>query len=305
MKKTFASALAIDMLSIYKLECLTTGGRSMFRVRWCAAFCLFLAGLMFAPLVSGQPVNRTSSCELQSVLDLSGVWVMVQITSETVQIPIVGERTRTTAARLRLIIEQKDDDLLVLGTHCATSIDDGTGMVNTTIPDAFLHALGVTERTGHVELMSDTDRSTDKTLSKYRILFPWNTQVLGARLEDPDNETLPMDGADPRVFDQDNDGHPGMTVHVEIMGLISGDVYVVQRNRNRLIGTVVSPGLIRGTIEWESEQVILGSSNPFLESGGQGTPDPDPQRNFFLAKRVSPLLDCANIEQLDLLLLGD
>jgi hypothetical protein len=275
----------------------------MIRARCFAALCLFLAGLTLGPLINGQAVNETSSLQAQAVLDLSGVWAMVQITSETVRIPIVGERTRTTATHLRLIIEQNDDDLSILETHCATNIDDGTTMVNTTIPDAFLHALGVTERAAHLELMSDTDRSTGKPSYNRRIVFSWNTQVLGARLEDPDNEALPVDEADPRVFDQDNDGHPGMTVRVEIMGLISGDVYVVQRNR--LIGTVISPGFIQGTIEWETEQVILGASSPFLASGGQGTPDPDPQRNFFLARRIDPLLDCADIEQLDLLLLGD
>jgi len=204
-----------------------------------------------------------------------------------------------------LIIEQADDAFSVLETHCATNIDDGTMMVNTIIPDAFLRSLGVTERAAHLELVSETDQSTGDHSPERRIVFPWNTQVLGARLKGPENEALPTDVADPRVFDQDNDGHPGMTVRVEIMGLISGEVYVVQRNRNRLIGTVVSPGFIRGTIEWETEQVILGASSPFLASGGQGTPDPDPDRNFFLARRIDPMLDCADIQQMDLLLLGD
>jgi hypothetical protein len=177
--------------------------------------------------------------------------------------------------------------------------------VNTTIPDAFLHSLGVTERTARLELVSGLDPSTGTPSLERRIVFRWHTQVLGARLENPENETLPVDAADPRVFDQDDDGHPGMTVRVEIMGLISGEVYVVQRNRNRLIGTVISPGFIRGTIEWETEQVILGASSPFLAGGGQGSPDPDPERHFFLARRIDPMFDCADIQQMDLLLLGD
>lgn len=230
---------------------------------------------------------------------------MVQITSEIVRIPIVGNRTRTTTTHLRLIIEQRDDALSVLESNCGTDIDDGTMMVNTTIPDAFLLSLGVTERAALLELVSGMDPSTGNPSPERRIVFPWNTQVLGARLKDPENEALPMDVADPRVFDQDNDGHPGMTVRVEIMGLISGEVYVVQRNRNRLVGTVVSPGFIQGTIEWETEQVVLGASSPFLVSGGQGSPDPDPERNFFLARRIDPLLDCEDIQQMNLLLLGD
>lgn len=275
----------------------------MSRTRVLSAVFFLLLVLTYGHLVKGQAISDTSPSEVS--LDLSGVWAMLQITSEIGSIPIVGNRTRTTTTHFRLIIEQNDDALAVLETTCGTKIDDGTVMVSTTIPDAFLNSLGVTERVARLEFVSEVDPPTGNPSSERRIVFPWNTQVLGARLEDPENEILPMDEADPRVFDQDNDGHPGMTVRVEIMGLIGGEVYVVQRNRNRLIGTVISPGFIRGTIEWETEQVILGASSSFLASGGQGSPDPDPERNFFLARRIDPMLDCADILQMDFLLLGD
>jgi len=277
----------------------------MSRTRGLLALLFLLIGLIHGPFINGQTGSGTSPSEVPSDLDLSGVWAVVQITSEIVKIPIVGNRTRTNTTHLRLIIEQSDDALSVLETNCGTDIDDGTTMVNTTIPDAFLRSLSVTERAARLELVSGMDPATGTPSLERRIVFPWNTQVLGARLMDPENEALPTDVADPRVFDQDNDGHPGMTVRVQIMGLISGEVYVVQRNRNRLIGTVISPEFFRGTIEWETEQVILGASSPFLASGGQGSPDPDPERNFFLARRIDPLLDCADIVQMDLLLLGD
>jgi len=268
-----------------------------------ALFFLFV-GLTYDPLIKGQAIGETSPFDLPADLNLSGVWAMVQITSEIVSIPIVGNRTRTTTTYLRLILEQTGDALSVLETNCGTSIDDGTVMVNTTIPEAFLRSLGVTQRAARLELVSEMNPSAGAPSPERRIVFPWATQVLGARLEDPENEALPLDVADPRVFDQDDDDHPGMTVRVEIMGLIGGEVYVVQRNRNRLIGTVVSPGFIRGTIEWEIEQVVLGASSPFLASGGQGFPDPDPERNFFLARRIDPMLDCEAIRQMDFLLLG-
>jgi hypothetical protein len=277
----------------------------MSRARVLIAVFLLLVGLTYGSLINGQAIGETSPSQVPTDLNLSGVWAMVQITSEIASIPIVGNRTRTTTTHLRLIMEQREDTLSVLEINCGTNIDDGTMMVNTTIPDAFLRSLGVTERAARLEIVSEMDPSTGNPSPERRIVFPWTTQVLGARLEDPENEALPMDAADPRVFDQDNDGHPGMTVQVEIMGLIGGEVYVVQRNRNRLMGTVVSHGFIRGTIEWETEQVILGASSPFLASGGQGSPDPDPERNFFLARRIDPMLDCTDIQQMDFLLLGD
>jgi hypothetical protein len=274
----------------------------MSRARSWALFFL-LVGLTCGPFANGQAIGETGPSDVP--LDLSGVWAMVQITSEIAKIPIVGDRTRTTTTYLRLIIEQTGDALLVSETNCGTNIDDGTVMVSTTIPDAFLDSLGVTERAAHLEFLSEMDPSTGNPSPERRIVFPWNTQVLGARLEDPENEDLPVDADDPRVFDQDSDGHPGMTVRVEIMGLIGGEVYVVQRNRNRLTGTIISPGFIRGTIEWENEQVVLGASSAFLASGGQGSPDPDPERNFFLARWIDPLLDCADVQQMGFLLAGD
>jgi len=277
----------------------------MSRARGSPVLFFLLAGLIYGLLISGQTGGETGPPEIPSDLDLSGVWAMVQITSEIAKIPIVGNRTRTTTTYLRLIIEQTDDALSVLETNCGTNIDDGTVMVSTTIPDAFLGSLGVTERAAHLEFVLEMDPSTGNPSPERRIVFPWSTQVLGARLEDLENDALPTDATDPRVFDQDNDGHPGMTVQVEIMGLIGGEVYVVQRNRNRLTGAVISPGFIQGTIEWETEQVILGASSPFLASGGQGSPDPDPERNFFLARRIDPMLDCADIQQMEFLLLGD
>jgi len=277
----------------------------MSRTRCFPALFLLLIGVTVVPPMNGQELGEIGVPAASASLDLSGVWAMIQIASEIMQIPIVGERTRTTATYLRLTIDQSGATLAILETHCATNIDDGTMMVNTTIPDAFLRSLSVTERVARLELASDASQSTDDRSSNPRIVFPWATQVLGARLRDPENEALPTDVADPRVFDQDSDGHAGMTVRVEIMGLIRGEVYVVQRNRNRLVGTVVSPGFIKGTIEWETEQVVLGASSSFLESAGQGIPDPDPERNFFLAKRIDPILDCIDIQQMDLLLLGD
>jgi len=277
----------------------------MSRTRVLSALFFLLIGLTCGPFINGQTVSETGPSELPTDLDLSGAWAMVQITSEIAKIPIVGNQTRTTMTYLRLVIEQTDDALSILETNCGTNIDDGTVMVSTTIPDAFLDSLGVTERTARLELVSEMDPFTGNPSPERRIVFPWSTQVLGARLEDPENEALPTDTADPRVFDQDNDGHPGMTVRVEIMGLIGGEVYVVQRNRNRLTGAVISPGFIQGTIEWETEQVILGASSPFFASGGQGSPDPDPERNFFLARQIDPLLGCADIQQVELLLLGD
>ena len=66
-------------------------------------------------------------------------------------------------------------------------------------------------------------------------IFGHAVQVQGAHLVMPNSEALPADAADPRVFDQDQDGLPGVTVLIE--GILDGSVQVVQRTHTRMVGT--------------------------------------------------------------------
>lgn len=244
------------------------------------------------PLTMGHQTSQSE--EAGALWDPSGVWVMKQVTAEIATMPIVGERTRTTTSLLRLEIEKHEVSFLVRETLCASTIDDGSMLVSTTIPEAFLRSVETVERAGRLE-PADSGGSAPA-----RIVFEWTTQVLGAKLDDPENDPLPTDPSDSRVFDQDADGHPGMTVKVAVMGMIKGDVYVVQRNQNRLIGTLTSPDTIDGHIEWENEQVVLGASSSWFETEGQGERHPDPERHVFTARRISDSTDCSAIAELDL-----
>ncbi len=218
--------------------------------------------------------------------DLTGTWAVMQVTSDLVVYPFVGQRTRTTTLVLLAQMEQRGWEVLVRETHCLADIDDGTGLVITEITEAFLRSLGVVERVATLE----------RAGGEVRFVLPWGTAVHGARLADPEGEPLPISPEDPRVFDQDGDGKPGITVPVRILGLISGEVYAVQRLTKYLTGTVVSPDLIRGLIRWTNEQVVVGASNPFLKADAQAEVDPIPERSYFVALRVSPGTTCADLK---------
>jgi hypothetical protein len=129
--------------------------------------------------------------------------------------------------------------------------------------------------------------------------------VKGVRLENPESDPLPTSADDPRVFDQDGDGNPGVTVHVEVMGLIGGDIYVVQRDRTRLSGVVTSDVAIDGLVEWTSEQSVLGASNAFLLGGTAVRPDPDLSHSYFRARRVEGHVTCADLADVAEALFGD
>jgi hypothetical protein len=217
--------------------------------------------------------------------DLTGTWGVMQVTSDIVAYPFVGQRIRTTTLILHVEMRQTGSIVTVSETHCLVDTNDGTTMVSTEIPEAFLRSLGVVERTATLEATADG----------WRFVEPWPTEVHGARLADPVNDPLPTTADDPRVVDQDGDGQPGITVRVRVLGLISGEVYVVQRLWKLLDGEVVAPDLIRGFLTWTNEQVTLGASNPFLTAGGEAQVDPVRERSYFVAIRVPTGTTCADL----------
>lgn len=226
--------------------------------------------------------------------DLSGRWAMLQVTSQIGVIPLVGERTRTTWSLVLLDVHQDGLAVRAQESTCSTTIDNGTALVKTEIPEAFLLSLSQMTWTATLEASGEG----------LRFVRPWVTSVNGARLEDPENEPLPTSAADPRVLDQDGDGKPGLTVRVRVMGLISGEVYVVQRDRSRLSGTVVSPDAVDGLVEWTSEQSVLGASNPFLLGGAAARIDPVPEHSFFRARRIAEATTCADLRETAGILFG-
>ncbi|MCR4392611.1 MAG: hypothetical protein NUV94_07655 [Candidatus Acetothermia bacterium] len=218
--------------------------------------------------------------------DLTGTWAVMQVTSDIVVYPFVGQRTRTTTLILHVEMGQSGSNVTMAEIHCLVDTDDGTTMVTTEIPEAFLRSIGVVERTATLE----------PTVDGWRFVEPWPTEIHGARLADLVNDPLPTQADDPRVFDQDGDGKPGITVRVKILGLISGEVYAVQRLTKLLEGEVVTPDLIRGLITWTNEQVTIGASNPFLNTDGEARVDPVRERSYFVALRVPPETTCESLK---------
>jgi len=214
--------------------------------------------------------------------DLAGTWAMVQVYPQTAILPFAGEVTRTSYVVQWVDIEQHDEALTMRDTYCLTLVDDGTPLVATQIPMAFMAALHPLPRTG-------TLREQDGTIAFVQQPY---LEVRGAVLENAETDALPISPDDPRVFDQDEDGFPGMTVYVKILGIIEGKTYVVQRVRYELFGSVVSQDRVEGIITWSDEQTVLDATNPLLKIDTIGYPDPDPTKHVFIMVRMQEPLTC-------------
>lgn len=219
--------------------------------------------------------------------EVAGRWAMLQVTTDIVDYPIVGRRIRETYLVLAVQIEQSGTELLVHEQHCLAYIDDGTPLVESEISEAFLRSMGILEYRG--QLRQDADG--------WRLILPWGTKVHGARLENPEQDELPTDPADPRVFDQDEDGNPGVTVGVTILGVLSGEVYAVQRLSKHMEGAVDSSDRVKGLISWTNEQVALAASSPLLQTTGEAEVHPDAERSYFVMKRIPEHVGCQTLRE--------
>jgi hypothetical protein len=234
-------------------------------------------------------VAASSAALAQPIADplpnLSGTWVEVHVLSEILSFPIVGRVESTNEGVLRTEIMQTGSALSLSGRYCAIEVAIESPLAWTGIPDSFLASFGQQMRPATIEASSE----------RTRFVLDWYAEVNGARLSDPHTEPLPRSCDDPRVVDADGDGHPGVTLLARVLGVIEGEVYVVQRVRYRLVGTLVSPDRIEGLIEWTGEHVVLGASSPLLAVDTPSGPHDDPERSRFVLVRVRPGTMCEEI----------
>ena len=117
------------------------------------------------------------------------------------------------------------------------------------------------------------------------------------RLDDPANESLPTDPTDPRIVDDDGDGKPGITVTIRVTDSLVGELYIARREIFAWRAVLVDPDLLEGTVDDDSEQLIIGASDPMFEGAGSGwVQHPDPAKSPIILRRVDESWDCARLE---------
>ncbi|MFN4218291.1 MAG: hypothetical protein ACK4HB_03310 [Candidatus Bipolaricaulia bacterium] len=217
--------------------------------------------------------------------DISGAWAHLQVMSSVTNAPVLGTINLKTITTLRLEVIQKDTDLLITFEPCAVESESSSPFFKIIFPEAFVKYMGIDIKPARLESQG----------SSWQLFQPRYTIVRGVRLQDPEKDALPTDPNDPRIFDQDKDGKPGMTIRVSVLGLLEGEIYIIQRDWNSLRSTTLTPQIIDGLIEWGSEQVVLGASNPLLAGQSENTPDPKRENSYFRTTRIDPTMSCAQI----------
>jgi hypothetical protein len=232
-------------------------------------------------------------CAPEILMDLAGTFAGKSVSSSISDMPVVGETTSTTTVYIRVEVTQDGNTLTGTGVACFIDMDTGTDLFTTIIPDIFLESLEPTVRTAYL---------TEGPSGEVLYTSPSVVDLRGVQLDNPFSDPLPTEPDDPRVIDQDNDGHPGMTVSVEGMAIVTGDIYVVQRDISSMEGTALSTDRIEGLAAFDTDMVALDATKPLLMMINDSNPYPDPvaENSYFIFQRIDPQMTCADIlDQID------
>lgn len=217
------------------------------------------------------------------VPQLAGTWANAQVNGSLLNVPMVGVKANRIVSLVLVQMTQNAKTLQVRETVCDIQNETDTSLVTTIIPQAFIESMPVEEK--------ETRLVWTGTAWSYEQGQHWALQ--GVHLDDIVQDPLPTDPADPRVFDQDLDGHPGLTVRVT--GMINGDIYVIQRGWNAMLSREFATDRIYGYLTWGNEQVVLDATNEILKNPIESTVDPDPAKSWFEFVRVAPDFTCAEL----------
>lgn len=154
----------------------------------------------------------------------------------------------------------------------------------------------------HWRLVPDVDTAVitvDHARGEYRAVD--HAELWAIELDDPVRDEMPETPEEAReerwstrIYDADDDGHPGMTMSMS--GFLEGEVYFCQRKFFDLAGYVVAEdGESLGLVTSRYEQLTLDASSPLLMSQLERSPHPDPREAWYHMARLPDGAGCDDV----------
>jgi len=165
--------------------------------------------------------------------------------------------------------------------------------------DRFVHAEQKLNQVKTTSMMSDKAvsaidaRTTEVDLVYSNGMWTINRPPTPTLLGIKGDPSLPLsqDPKDTNITDPDEDGFPGVTVHLNISGFIKGDIYITRKEVYRNHLTIYSPDMLWGYLVDTSEQFVVGASLPFLSRPSHNEQHKDPGMNPVILIRVDKDID--------------
>lgn len=224
--------------------------------------------------------------------DYRGIWGMLYTAAfRATGIPLISSQD-TVNIQLDLVkISGHGDELLISYKVCTLELrnfrendEPLEEIVRLVVPDSFNDnlALQFNRVVSAPPMAGGAAFSTDTALA-----------LVGARLLDPEHDPMPTYHDLAGQYDQDRDGHPGMTLFVA--GVMTGEMYMAQRSFFSLAIEVVDHDHIHGPVTNDAEQPILGASNEFFVYDMTVSRHPQADRSYFRAVRLADTASCDDV----------
>lgn len=226
--------------------------------------------------------------------EMAGVWGMrLNLAVVTFGLPLLSRQT-TNSSHLTLVRARQQGDGPIELTEKICSIEminfsdterEASDLIHVTIPHRFLQAMPLTTREG--------------TLTADEFSASTSLELRGCMLEDPARDPMPTrldyeaNPEDPRLWDQDGDGHVGLTTLTD--GVLRGEIYIVQRLRLSLAGQRIDDERLQGLVSAQTEELIMSSSKPALIYDIDTAIHDDAQRTYFRLQRLSHEASCTDL----------
>ena len=160
--------------------------------------------------------------------------------------------------------------------------------------DRFVHAASKINQRGVETIFSDAateaiaPRVQEVQLYEedgaWKILRPESPVLLG--VDGDPSRPLSRDPKDPLLLDPDADGHPGVTVRLNIGGFLKGEIYITRREIYRNSLALYPDGSWIGNVVDSSEQFVVGANMAILRQPSNNRQIPEPGLNPVILVRV-------------------
>lgn len=225
------------------------------------------------------PVGSSTTAPPEAIERLAGSFAIETTFATISMVPFLGDQENLARSWGLAEITQEGETLVMSERGCRV-VSEGS---SATIPDAVPQS--IEPRVATLEF------ATEGSVTRW--VRPDLATPIGWTPASP-SDALPETADDPRVIDQDGDGQPGVTVNVS--GIASGDVYVVQWQRGWYEGELGDGTEVSGANHAAgSEQRTIGASSTLLEMDVPQRPAPDTSMNRVRLIPIDAGYDCARL----------
>lgn len=249
------------------------------------------AGLATGEDGGSATTDNSETCTLEPSVtpapELTGRWGLRTIASRYAPATGLTPAFHTRTISVLLVDQlQTDTEIRLDARYCAQHAEDPAAPAHVVIPESYASSLAPFTRLGTY--------AADLTGTTMLRLPPF-VEVVGAELDDPAATPLPTTAEDPSVIDQDGDDLPGVTI--KLSGLVSGDLYVVQRQTSELVGIAVGPDRLEGRYDFTTEQNVLDANPSTLKllAAQTAVADPEPCTSTFVMVRLPAQTTCEEL----------